>query len=140
MAEFIRFLVDSVCDGFLPLSWNGLGFDFDILAEESGLLEPCRELARNHVDMMFHVVCEKGFPVSLKSAASGLRVKGKLAGVSGIDAPALWAEGEYDLVTSYVCEDVRTTLDVARKSESLGALPGRPKEGRKARCPFHAAG
>ena len=40
-----------------------------MLAEESGSGDPCRELALGHVDMMFHIFCEKGFPVSLEKAA-----------------------------------------------------------------------
>ncbi len=118
VAAFVRFLSSATTDGFVPLSWNGLAFDFDVVAEESGLVEECRTLARNHVDMMFHVVCAKGFPVALNNAASGLGVEGKLAGVEGIDAPSLWASGQYGVVTDYVAQDVRTTLAVALKSES----------------------
>ena len=65
IAAFVRFLDDVSRKGFVPLSWNGLAFDLDVLAEESGLLDECRKIARVHVDMMFHVVCEKGFPVAL---------------------------------------------------------------------------
>ena len=118
VAAFVRFLSNAAADGFVPLSWNGLAFDFDIVAEESGRVEECRTLARNHVDMMFHVVCVKGFRVAVNKAASGLGVEGKLAGVEGIDAPRLWASGQYDVVTDYVAQDVRTTLAVALKSES----------------------
>ena len=57
-----------------------LGFDFDILAEESGMLDDCRRLARDHVDMMFHVVCQLGFGVSLDSAARGMAFIGKARG------------------------------------------------------------
>ena len=32
--------------GFTIVTWNGLGFDFDVLAEESGLDYECRQLAR----------------------------------------------------------------------------------------------
>jgi hypothetical protein len=42
------------------VTWNGTGFDFDILAEESGMLAECKGLAVNHVDMMFHVLCRLG--------------------------------------------------------------------------------
>lgn len=118
VGEFVKFLSASTDAGWVPLSWNGLSFDFDILAEESGLIDECKTLARNHIDMMFHVVCEKGFPVSLKNAAAGLKVAGKLAGVEGIEAPSLWAKGQFELVIDYVAQDVRTTLAVALKSES----------------------
>lgn len=117
LAAFVDFLVDAAGQGAAALSWNGLAFDFDILAEESQLLESCRKLALGHVDMMFQVVCEKGFPVSLQSAASGLGVPGKLAGVAGVDAPVLSAQGKHDKVMEYVAQDVRTTLAVAEEAE-----------------------
>ncbi len=136
VAAFVRFLVDAASDGVVPLSWNGLSFDLDILAEESGLIEPCQTLARNHVDMMFHVVCEKGFPVSLKNAASGLGVQGKLAGVEGIDAPSLWAKGKYDVVTEYVAQDVRTTLAVALKAEKQRSFAWKTRKGTTSSMPL----
>ncbi len=46
-------LWDIVKEGYTILTWNGLGFDFDILLEESGAIE-CKKLALNHIDMMFH--------------------------------------------------------------------------------------
>lgn len=117
VVAFVRYLVNAVSEGICPISWNGMGFDFDILSEESGLVDECKSLARSHVDMMFHVVCVKGFPVSLSSAALGLRVPGKKDGVSGISAPTLWAQGQHDLVMEYVSQDVRTTLAVAAAAE-----------------------
>ena len=129
VVAFVRHLADGVRDGLTPLSWNGLAFDLDILAEESGLVEECRKLAVGHVDMMFHVVCEKGFPVALKSAASGLRLPGKLAGVEGIEAPALWAAGQFDTVIDYVSQDVRTTLAVALESEKRGSFAWTTRKG-----------
>ena len=129
VAAFVRHLSDAAAQGFVPLSWNGLSFDFDVLAEESGLIDECRMLARNHVDMMFHVVCEKGFPVSLNSAASGLGVQGKLAGVEGITAPGLWASGQFDLVTKYVAQDVIATLAVALKSEKQKSFAWTTRKG-----------
>lgn len=79
--------------------------------------------------MMFHVVCEKGFPVALKNAASGLKLPGKLVGVEGIDAPSLWAQGKYDLVAEYVAQDVRTTLAVATKSEKRRSFAWTTRKG-----------
>ena len=38
-------------DDVKPLTWNGLQFDFDVLAEESGMKQECVELALNHYDM-----------------------------------------------------------------------------------------
>lgn len=129
VAAFVQHLMDASIDGYVPLSWNGLAFDFDILAEESGLVKECKKQALRHVDMMFHVVCEKGFPVALKNAASGLRLPGKLAGVEGIDAPSLWAQGKHDLVTEYVAQDVRTTLAVACESEKRRSFAWTTRKG-----------
>lgn len=53
----VNYLEKEVECGYTIVTWNGLGFDFDILAEESGMLEKCRRLANNHVDMMFHALC-----------------------------------------------------------------------------------
>ena len=128
-ATFVEYLSRATAEGFVPLSWNGLAFDLDVLAEESGLVDPCKNLARSHVDMMFHVVCEKGFRVALKSAAAGLDLPGKLPGVEGFDAPTLWAAGQTDLVIRYVAQDVRTTLAVARESEKRHALAWRTTRG-----------
>ena len=136
VAAFILHLSKAAAEGFVPLSWNGLGFDFDVLAEESGLIEECRTLARHHVDMMFHVVCEKGFPVSLNSAASGLGVKGKLAGFEGITAPGLWSSGQYDLVTKYVSQDVSATLAVALTSEKQKSFAWKTRKGTVSTMPL----
>src|SRR5262249_12571246 len=53
----IQYLCNMAEDGFTILTWNGLGFDFDILAEESAAGSSCKECALGHVDMMFHIVC-----------------------------------------------------------------------------------
>jgi hypothetical protein len=47
VAAFIRHLVDAARDGFVPVSWNGLAFDFDVLAA----FRPCWLVvgARGHV-------------------------------------------------------------------------------------------
>ena len=136
VAAFVEHMSSAASEGFTPLSWNGLAFDFDVLAEESGLVDECRKLALAHVDMMFQIVCEKGFPVALKNAASGLQLPGKLAGVQGIDAPALWAEGKYDLVTEYVSQDVRTTIAVGDKSEMQRSFAWTTRKGTTSSMPL----
>ena len=117
LKRFLYSLRENLAEGLIPLTWNGLGFDFDILAEESGLHDICCEIAKSHVDAMFHVLCVKGFPVALKNAAAGMGVAGKLPGVEGVDAPRLWAAGEYQRVMDYVAQDVRATLAVVQSAE-----------------------
>jgi len=72
----------------------------------------------NHVDMMFHVFCDRGFPVALDKAAQALGIPGKPPGMSGVLAPRLWAQGRFQDVEDYVSQDVRIALQVAVKCES----------------------
>jgi hypothetical protein len=116
-ADLVRRLSEMAAGGYTLLTWNGLGFDFNILAEESGAESECKELALNHVDMMFHVFCDRGFPVALDKAAQALGIPGKPAGMSGFLAPRLWAQREYQKVLDYVAQDVRIALAVALKCE-----------------------
>ena len=108
--------------GFTIVTWNGLSFDFDILAEESGLVDQCKALAWQHVDMMFDFFCRRGFPVALDAAAKGLGLQGKTEGMSGSMAPRLWSEGKHQEVLVYVGQDALTTMQVALVAERLGRL------------------
>ena len=121
-AALVHFLTASANNGSTILTWNGLGFDFDILAEESGMVEECRRLALEHVDMMFHAFCELGYPIGLDRAAQGMRLPGKSATVAQHMAPQLWAEGRTDEVLAYVAQDVRATLELAGACEQQRVL------------------
>jgi hypothetical protein len=121
-AALVHFLEDQVKNGYTVLTWNGLGFDFDVLSEESQMLDTCRKLAANHVDMMFHVLCELGYAVGLDAAAKGMGLAGKTKGMTGELAPVLWAAGEREEVLKYVAQDVKTTLELATACESRGEL------------------
>jgi hypothetical protein len=115
--ELVRRLARFVDEGYTLLTWNGLGFDFNILAEESGARSECKQLALAHVDMMFHVFCDRGFPVALDKAAQALGVPGKPPGMSGLLAPRLWAQGKYQDVLDYVAQDVRIAMGIALECE-----------------------
>ena len=121
-AGLVEYMTAQVGQGYTLLTWNGLGFDLDILAEESNQLESCRRLATDHVDMMFHILCQRGFGVGLDAAARGMGLPGKPEGMSGAKAPVLWAEGKREEVLRYVAQDVRTTLEVATACEARGAM------------------
>ena len=118
----VEYLEDEVRQGAMILTWNGLSFDFNVLAEESGLHDRCRALAMDHVDMMFHIFCEKGFPLGLDKAAKGMGLPGKPAGMSGALAPKLWHEGQRQQVLDYVRQDVETTLAIAQPVEKYKQL------------------
>ena len=121
-AGLVKYLATQIERGFTLLTWNGTGFDLDILAEESGLLQECRRLTLAHVDLMFHAFCQLGHGVGLDAAARGMGLAGKLEGISGEMAPVLWAEGKREEVLAYVAQDVRATLELARVCETRGEL------------------
>ncbi len=129
-AGLVKYLRAMVAQGYTILTWNGTGFDFDVLAEESGMLAECRELTVSHVDMMFHILCRLGFGVSLNAAAQGMGLEGKPEGMNGAMAPVLWAEGQRNVVLDYVAQDVRTTLALATECENRRALRWITKSGK----------
>lgn len=120
--ELVRYLQSQVEAGGRILTWNGLGFDFDILAEESGMGAECASLALGHVDMMFHVFCLKGFPLGLDKAAQGMGLAGKTPGITGDMVPGMWQAGRYVQVLEYVQQDVQTLLDLWFKVDGLRQL------------------
>jgi hypothetical protein len=113
--ELVNYLRQHVAMGYTIVTWNGIGFDFDILAEESGLHKQCKSLALGHVDMMFHMLCHLGFGVSLNAAARGMRLTKSCQTRQGALIPRLWAGGRYEEVFSHVGQDVRTTFALATK-------------------------
>ncbi|MFW6125461.1 MAG: ribonuclease H-like domain-containing protein [Pirellulales bacterium] len=116
-ARLVDYLRARVDQGYAILTWNGLAFDFAVLAEESGMAEACKRLARGHVDMMFHVFCTLGHPVGLEAAARGFGLAGKTEGMHGIMAPGMWASGKHREVLDYVAQDARTTWELAELCE-----------------------
>jgi len=81
--------------GHTILTWNGLEFDLDILAEEcqdKALRKDLAKLALNHTDIFFAIFSETGSMVSLDAAAKGMGIPGKAYGLTGEDAPKLWRQ------------------------------------------------
>lgn len=105
-------LEQYVEEGYTIATWNGLAFDFDVLAEEAADPELGARIAKlatgeHHVDLMFHFLCVKGFRCGLAKALEGMELEGKTDGMSGAAAPQLWADGERDKVLEYVGQDAR---------------------------------
>lgn len=141
----VDMLMEFRDDGYDILTWNGLGFDLQVLAQESGRFEDCSSLAIGHVDMMFHFLCRKGFPLGLNTAATGLGLGGKTEGMKGDLAPILWKPIREKLpkqfrympdvclrwkVLEYVGQDVVMTLEVANTALSMGGLSWVSRSGR----------
>ena len=129
-------LIEHVRSGYTLLSWNGLSFDLNVIAEESGQPHECAVLARTHVDMMFHIVCQLGHHVALARAAEGLGLPGKTVGVSGYNAPIMWAEGRHAEVIQYNVQDARLSLAIARESERRRELVWVTRKGTVGRMPI----
>jgi hypothetical protein len=123
----LAFLVEK---NYQILTWNGLGFDFDILSEESGMFNECKVLALNHIDMMFHFFCSKGYPLGLDAAAKGMGLPGKPEGMDGAKAPELWTKGKYHKVLDYVSWDAKNTVALAEAVEDTGRLDWTARSGR----------
>ena len=79
VAEFVARLAAAVDDGYTLASWNGVDCDFRLLARWSGEPEECARLALASVDMMFALLCERGFPLSLAAALEGTGIAGRPA-------------------------------------------------------------
>jgi len=129
-------LLRLVGDGYTILTWNGLAFDFDVLAEEAQAPDVCRNLVMDHVDVMFHVFCELGFRVALNRAAQGMGLPGKPPGMSGQLAPKLWKEARFQEVLDYVAQDVRITLELGRACEERSVFRWKTRKGKISTMPL----
>ena len=113
--ELAKYLLEMQADGYTILTWNGLEFDFDILAEEcqdETLRKDLAKVALNHIDIFFVVFSETGSLVSLDAAAKGMGIPGKAYGLTGEDAPILWKQSRemQERVLQYNAQDVRITM------------------------------
>jgi len=143
--ELLSYMQSRQNEGYSIVTWNGLSFDFDVLAEESGQYDLCRALALSHIDMMFHFFCVKGYQLGLNTAAIHQGLQGKTEGIHGDLAPLMW-QGRQDLLPpelagmnlvqlrsktlEYVGQDARTTLELAEVVEKQGYLKWVSKSGK----------
>ena len=135
--SLVGYLGTAVANGYTLFTWNGLGFDFDILGEESQtMVVQCRELALQHIDMFFHLFCLLGYGLGLDTVAKGLRLPGKQAGMDGALAPRMWQGGEHERVLSYVAQDVRTVMDIAQRVDAVRQVQWTARSGRGNRVPI----
>ena len=96
-------LEEAVGRGDTLVTWNGAGFDFRLLADETNRHADCARLAMASVDMMFQVLCERGHPLSLDAALKGAALppkmtevtlrSGEAVHISGAEAPQYLAGG-----------------------------------------------
>lgn len=130
--SFLRYLGELTSRGYTLLSWNSMGFDWDLLATQSLDRRSCRQLALGHIDMLFHVVCVRGHRLSLQRAARGMRVASHHTQIGGTVAQQLWAEGHYVSALGQLSQDVRITLELATKCEKEQELRWESQSGHPA--------
>jgi hypothetical protein len=134
-------LVKLTHKGYSILTWNGLSFDFKVLAAQSQLFDVVKMLAFQHYDPMFQVLCTKGFPIGLDKACVGAGIEGKkhvvalksgevLTEMDGKRAPELWAAGEYKAVLEYLHDDVSQLWELAKVIESQKMIRWTSNSGR----------
>ena len=121
--------------GYTLVGWNSCGFGLSVLAEESGMADRCARLALSHVDMMFDFFCRRGHALSLNKACKGAGLAGKPGGMTGADAPRLWAADEYEQVLAYLKNDVQQTLALAQAVEQSHEVKWTSQSGRPCSCP-----
>lgn len=149
------------------ITWNGLAFDFRILTEWvskstldrlvwRGALE---NLAMEHIDPGFLMLCQRGYMIGLDTCAKALHVKGKLPGMSGKYAPVLWtgltgneddetreaveqigltpgSEEARELCRAYVQQDALATVNTYVALKSAPSVQWTTRAGRPARYPW----
>ena len=122
-------MMDNYKKGIIPLTHNGLSFDFKVLAYASDMFEECAFLALNHYDSMFVVTCVKGYFLGLDTLLTGMGVESKLhtvtlndgtivSGFSGKQAPKFWRDGEINTVRYYLGGDVIQPMKMAWEIEN----------------------
>ena len=141
--KILEALEDAVGRGDRLVTWNGAGFDFRLLADETGRHAECVRLVMASVDMMFQVLCERGHPLSLDAALKGAGLPPKMdqvilrggesVHISGVEAPRFWQAGEYTAVAAYCAADAERTAALAalcQQSRRLAWISqkGRPNE------------
>ena len=104
------------------VTWNGTGFDWPMIAYESAEVDACRELTRNHIDMMFHLLCVKGYPVGLATILDGMQLESKAEGMDGSKAVDMWQAGYRDDVIEYCIKDSQVTTLLAEVGNYCGTL------------------
>jgi len=131
--ELVNTMMGLYKEGYIPFGWNTTSFDFRLLAQHSGMVEECAELALNGIDGMLMLTFNRGYFLALDKALAGAGVGTKLHEVTlndgtvltdmkGAKAPQLWRDGEYSAVTAYLREDVLQPLKLAKIIEERGGI------------------
>lgn len=130
-AAILFALETYVRNGFEIVTVNGAGFDFRVLAEETGQHERCARLAAGHIDFMAICLCQYGWRVGLDTLAKGAGHAGKLdeivlkndiiRNIDGMKVPAIW-KADPEAVLGYQAQDADATLAIATAAKRRGEI------------------
>lgn len=132
-APEVRLMLSDLSAYDKVVTWNGAQFDFWVLGVEAGDMESARNLARGdkHIDLMMLFCATRRHRLALKQAAAACGSHKGGGGIeSGIDAPALWAQGEFTRAIEYVTQDAQATMDVYQYMLSHRGFEWVSKKGR----------
>lgn len=130
---FAQRLAKAMSLGYTVVSWNGLGFDWRVLAEMAGPRHYAgiAKLALVHTDPAFYMLCKLGYMAGLNAVAHGMGIDGKMEGMDGLQAIAEWRHGDQQGVLDYVTQDARATLDVYLAILNAGEIRWITKKGKE---------
>lgn len=122
VCQLVDYLQQMVYGGYTIVTFNGAGFDFRCLFDESQLFDECKELALNHYDLYFQLFAQLGYGPGLDRLCKGMNLGEKPEGVNGAAAPQMWLDGRHQEVMDYCAGDVRLTMALALEAKRLGAV------------------
>ena len=121
--ELAGYLLHQQAQGYTVVTFNGLGFDMDVLGEEcqnAHWRADVAKLALEHIDIGFEMHCQMGYMTGLAKLSEGLGVGGKTEGMHGDLAPFIWS-GNLEAATDEQREQI-SALSVepgTRKAQDL---------------------
>lgn len=118
------------------VSFNGSGFDLKLLAqyaEKYGKYKDVHELNRNHIDIMFVAVCERGHPIALAKMCEAMNVGKKTLEGGGLQSVKLWEEKQYERVLEYNKQDVELLANLYKKIAKTNTIEFLSKAGNRIR-------
>lgn len=117
---FLDELRGRLFSGERLFTWNGTGFDYQLLARLTGRYAECAELCVNSYDPCFQALCMQGFPVGLDPAARAMGFARKE--MEGASAPLLWPTERWAEVVEYGKNDAIRLKQVVLEIMRSGGL------------------
>jgi hypothetical protein len=129
--RLVQRLGELVGSGYTLLTWDAMRSEWDLLASQSQDRVFCRQLASQHVDMVFHVVCARGHRLSLEHAAYGMELTLERPDSHRTTALQRWSEKDCRAALEALSQHVRLTIDLAHVCQEQGLVAWESNSGRR---------